>query len=193
MQPFRRAANPDGVLNRESVARLAAAQEPSARQKALKNFSEIDTDHDGIVTAAEMAAARSRPNGRAAARLLEGLLSAGGGKLSIVDVYRKPPAPDATPGRASLASRYDGYLALGDGVQITAAQLAKQATDTFRAVDSDGDTTISAAEFARARPGITKVRFAPEADIAQRRTIALIRRLPPRPKRCCSAPMRATP
>ena len=169
MAPFRRAAGRDGVLTREAIVTLTATQETSARQQALLLLIELDADRDGTVAAAEIGAARSRPGSRTAARFAESLLTGGKESLSILDVYRNQSLPVPALGLetgvvTSLESLYAGYLALGDGAQVTAAKVIEKATDTFRAIDADGNTTISEQEFANAKPRISKARFAQPPD-----------------------------
>ena len=164
LEPFRTLAR-QGILKREDLENLAVAQEAAKRQRALALFVQLDFDGDGTVTPEEIEAARNKPDSRLAARFGERMLSAkGGGSLTILDAYQDTASQAEALGMAGNASKaveqmYEGYLALGDGRQVTAAQLTERALSTFRAVDSNGDATISAEEFAAAEPRISKVRY----------------------------------
>lgn len=155
MDPFRAAAGRSGVLQRKDVVSRAQKQDAATRQKIVAQLIELDIDRDGVVTAAEIEAVRNLPRGRAMTFLADALLAERGGtSLSIIDVYKDQPPVDS--GR--LDTTLEGYLALGDGEQVTAAQVIEQALATFRAVDTDGNTVIAAEEMAFAEPRIAKLR-----------------------------------
>lgn len=156
MTPFRGAAGPDGTMTRESIKEQMRRQRAATRQLTLVEFTTLDLDGDGVVTPAETRADGSTPGARTAQRLARRLMAAdadGDGSVSLAEAYRHATKSERGFDPASRPSSaadpgLEGYLALGDGERVTAAQVADKAVAAFREVDADGDTVLSRQELA---------------------------------------------
>jgi Ca2+-binding EF-hand superfamily protein len=170
--------NQDGAVTQADLS-------PNPRPMELERFARMDANSDGAISVEELMAAtpeRLRNVPDAAQIFAQGERN-GDGRLAIDELMSLAPPP-SIDARASVQrrERFQRLLTIdpdGDG-RLTEADLTSAFTAQFSRVDSDGDSSISAAEYANARSLIERSSRMAEARIcavpspsAEARTLAL--------------------
>lgn len=158
---FRTSARDGLELDQASVDRAAAVAAAGRRATFMMERLARDLDGDGAITrreAEDVAELRSRPPGGMVARgarpanlsEVDRLMSLDADGNGSVDMAELRAAADAAQRRAPADAVRSGarFLALSvDGRPVRAAEMMAAAGRAFDAVDSDGDTIVSAEEF----------------------------------------------
>jgi len=132
-------SNADGQITQDEMKAHAAAR-----------FAKVDTDGDGFLTGAEMQAARAERGGKRAERMLKRFDKDGNGALDAAELEA---AQKGRGGKRAgrMMSRMD---ANNDGKLSMAEMTAKRdPAKIFERLDTDGNGTLSAEEFAKGKRG----------------------------------------
>lgn len=140
------------------------------RPAELDRFRQMDANGDGGISIDELIAANPRrqrdmPD---AAEFFAKRDRNGDGLLSMEEALGMPPPPSLdTRENRQRRERFERVIAIdpnGDG-RLTDTELTQAFTSVFNPIDTDGDGTISAAEYASAGPAIERARMIAEARL----------------------------
>jgi hypothetical protein len=171
MAPMRRYGRDHGSLDVADITRFERVLRAEARAKRVAAVLASDLDLDGSVTRAEvLESLRARQTGAVPAETLGSLADEilkldrdGNGVIEPSELLASPPT--LTASETARVSRLRGLVALGPAHanRVTAAELAAQAWQAFKAADTNGDGIIDAAEAQSAARAATSFRLRPQA------------------------------
>lgn len=152
VQPLRSAESGAAELTKADVMIERRSEVASRRASALSEVMHYDLDGDGVVTRDEVLQANRRSPRPSS--LVEALFDRydadGDGRITIPEIY----AVQADGDQGYRAGRLEALLRLdpnGDG-RLTIAELTTIGRAVFAQVDTDGDGTISPAEYQASEP-----------------------------------------